>query len=493
MTIIRLPHGQFEYDETQPLGKPGGFGQVFAGRSATDQNLAVKKLHLSAAEAAHRELKIADELSGRVFMHVIQFLDSGEDASSGDYFIVMPQASGSLQDVIDVKSPLGSSETAAILLQIVNGLIEVGELVHRDLKPQNILLHADKWKIADFGIARFVEESTSAHTLRGFLSPYYAAPEQWKQERATHATDVYSLGCIGYCLLTGGPPFTTNPSEEHQHVPVPAVVCDDPRLKSTIVMMLRKLPESRPSLERVRQLLEQMVNAPVAKAGSGVAELAQAGVQIAESESRRQAELEAQRTIKLTRDALVQEAFERLRGIANNLWHAISNAAPAAITKSEAAGQFVEYQLGEGTLWLGVGGPMSALGRDVFRESKWDVITFSQIGVRQFNPQLVWSASLWFARLPGTADYRWYEVSYIDISESGGLIPNAELNFRDADLAVATTVMHSKAVAFGPKAIDDEDEADFQERWLWLLARAASGRLNYVATSPITNWPPSLL
>jgi len=312
MTIIRLPHGQFEYDETQPLGKPGGFGQVFAGRSATDQNLAVKKLHLSAAEAAHRELKIADELSGRVFMHVIQFLDSEEDASSGDYFIVMPQASGSLQDVIDVKSPLGSSETA-------------------------------------------------------------------------------------------------------------------------------------------------------------------------------------QRTIKLTRDALVQEAFERLRGIANNLWHAISYAAPGVITKSEAAGQFVEYQLGEGTLWLGVGGPMSALGRDVFRESKWDVITFSQIGVRQSNPQLVWSASLWFSRLPGTADYRWYEVSYIDISESGGLIANAELNFRDADLAVATTVMHSKAVAFGPKAIDDEDEADFQKRWLWLLARAASGRLNYVATSPITNWPPSLL
>jgi hypothetical protein len=493
MTIIRLPHGQFEYDETQPLGDPGGFGQVFAGRSATDAHLAVKKLHLSAATAAHRELRIADELSGRSFTNVIPFIDSGEDASSDEYFIVMPRARGSLQDLIDTKGNLSCNDTASIMVQIVTGLIEVGEIVHRDLKPQNVLSHEDKWKVADFGIARFVEESTSANTLRGFLSPHYAAPEQWKQERATHATDVYSLGCIGYCLLTGAPPFTTDPSEEHQQAAVPTFPCEDPRLRSAIVMMLRKLPESRPSLDRVRHLLEQIIAAPVIKAGSAAAELAQAGAEIAESQSRQQAEFQAQQTIKLTRDALVKEAFERLNGIAKNLWQAIANAAPAAIIKSTTEGQFVEYQMGEGTLFIATGGAKSALSAGAFPESKWDVITHSQIVVRQSKPQLFWSATLWFARLPDTADYRWYEVSYIDINESGGLIPKAETNFREADLAMASTVMYPKAVAFGPKPIDDEDEAEFQGRWLWLLAKAASGRLNYLATSPIVNWPPSLL
>jgi len=74
-----------------------------------------------------------------------------------------------------------------------------------DLKPDNILYHDGKWKIADFGIARFVEEATASNTLKEFLSPWYAAPEQWRLERATHGTDVYALGCIAFCLLTGKP------------------------------------------------------------------------------------------------------------------------------------------------------------------------------------------------------------------------------------------------------------------------------------------------
>lgn len=492
MIIVRLPHGQFEYDAMQPLGRPGRFGRVFAGQSATASRLAIKKLYLSAANAAHRELKIADELAGRTLRHVIPILDSGEDASSGDYFIVMARASQSLQDFVDEQGATKASEAASIMLQIVAGLIEVGDLVHRDLKPQNVLSHEGQWKVADFGIARFVEESTSVQALRGFLSPQYAAPEQWKQERATHATDVYALGCIGYCLLTGHPPFTTNPSEEHQHAAVPAFACDDPRLRSVIEMMLRKLPESRPSLDRARHLLEQIASAPMMEPGSAAAELARAGAQIAEAQSRQQAQSEALRTVKLTRDALVTEAFARLDGIRKNLWQAISNAAPTALIKSQGKG-FVEYQLGQATLWLQTDGPKSALNPDAFRESKWDVITSSQIWVEQATPHLVWSASLWFARLPGSNDYRWYEASYIDISASGGLIPNSEMHLREADLAAATTVMHSKTIAFGPEPIDDESEANFRERWLWLLAKAAIGQLNYLATSPIRQWPPSLL
>ncbi|MDM3788590.1 protein kinase, partial [Proteus mirabilis] len=78
---------------------------------------------------------------------------------------------------------------------------EVGDIVHRDLKPGNILRHEERWKIADFGIAKFVEDSTSLETLREALTPSYAAPEQWLGQRPTSATDIYALGCIIHALV----------------------------------------------------------------------------------------------------------------------------------------------------------------------------------------------------------------------------------------------------------------------------------------------------
>lgn len=419
-------------------------------------------------------------------------LDSGEDASSGDYFIVMARADESLQDYVEARGAMSVERAAAILIDVANGVIEVGDLVHRDLKPQNILSHNGAWKIADFGIARFVEESTSIHTLKEYLSPHYAAPEQWRQEHATKATDVYALGCVAFCLVAGHPPFTSNPSDEHQHASVPQLPSTDPRFRSLVGMMLRKLPESRPSIERIRQLLEQINRAPIITAGTAVAELAKVGADVAEAQSREQAQLEEWRRTKQTRDSQAQEARERLDTIRENLWKAISDAAPAAQIKSQDETS-IEYQLGEATLWMQVSGPQHAIQFGAFRRSGWDVITHSQLNVEQTKSALVWGASLWFARLPNTTDYRWYEVSCASVGISGGMMPWAETDIKAADEAIANTVLSGKIVVFGPAAIDDEDEPRFHERWMWLLAKAASGKLNYLETAPIRQWPPSLM
>jgi serine/threonine-protein kinase len=144
MQIIRLPKGIYEYDPHRPLGKRGGFGQVYCGRTPENKNLAVKKLHLTAADAAHRELRIANELSGQTFQNVMPFVDAGEDAESGSYFVVMPRAEKSLQDLIDSGAKHTPAEAAAIMLDVLGGLLEVSNLVHRDLKPANILLHPVK-------------------------------------------------------------------------------------------------------------------------------------------------------------------------------------------------------------------------------------------------------------------------------------------------------------------------------------------------------------
>jgi serine/threonine-protein kinase len=150
MKTIKLPTGIFEYDPAKPLGKRGGFGQVFEGKTSSGDEVAIKMLHLSAADAAHRELRIAEKLKGCSFEHVLPFIDSGQDADTGDYFVVMPRADGSLQGRVDKDGVLSAGDAALVLLHIAKGLFDVSDLVHRDLKPDNVLLHQGKWKIADF-------------------------------------------------------------------------------------------------------------------------------------------------------------------------------------------------------------------------------------------------------------------------------------------------------------------------------------------------------
>lgn len=245
MQQIRLPRGEWWYDPTASLGPEGGFGAVFAGgRAAGDRSVAVKRLKLSARDAAHRELRIANELAGQAFEHVVPILDAGLDAELDSYFVIMARATRSLQDELRSGKRFNDAEAIDVLGQIAKGLAEVPTIIHRDLKPANVLLHDGRWKVADFGIARFVEETTSLHTLKECLSPPYAAPEQWRMERATTATDIYALGCIGFVLLTGGPPFPgPSPADYHeQHVQAspPVLEAHDPRLRS------RSAARSRP-------------------------------------------------------------------------------------------------------------------------------------------------------------------------------------------------------------------------------------------------------
>jgi serine/threonine-protein kinase len=115
----------------------------------------------------------------------------------------MPVCDRNLQEAIDeTRAGLEAKEAVLVVLAILRGLQAVVEITHRDLKPPNVLYHQGLWKIADFGIAKFVEDSTSLETLRRSLTPAYAAPEQWTGERPTPATDIYAVGCIINALFT---------------------------------------------------------------------------------------------------------------------------------------------------------------------------------------------------------------------------------------------------------------------------------------------------
>jgi len=351
-----------------------------------------------------------------------------------------------------------------------------------------VLFHDGKWKVADLGIARFIEEATSSNTLKDCLSPFYAAPEQWRFERATHATDVYALGCIGYCLLTAHPPFRINPAEEHQKSPVPLFACEDPRLSTLINMMLRKLPQTRPVLSRVGQLLEEIVTRPQeANAPDAMSVLAKVAADVADKEQKRQAREQAESTAYEARVALARGAFEILTENLERLWGRIHMQAANAQRTSNRYNHKLEFRLGDGYLEIDLSRP-DAFAAGLFKHSGWDVVASSQISVSQAQRRYVWSASLWYMRFNSESDYRWYEVSYWSL---GGVesAPFACTDVEDADYA-ASRIMHSVNIAFGPEPIDDEKEAVFHDRWTWLLAKAAGNQLTRPSSMPIRSWPP---
>ena len=280
----------------------------------------------------------------------------------------------------------------------MRGLLEVGKLIHRDLKPANILFHEGRWKIADFGIARFVEEATSSKTLKNFLSEAYAAPEQWRGERASHATDAYALGCVAFSLLTRTPPFTTDYAQQHQFGNIPKLNCDEPRLRSLIMMMLRKPADARPEFGRIQSVLTSISGVTPVSASEALRKLADAGAGVAERTSQQLAEFERLKQLKESRDRMLAPAIEELRMIENRLWEKISSNTPAAMRSSNP--EDFEIALGDARLAIVIDMRNAAMPDGEFPHSKWDVIAGAQIWVTQAQ-KLSWGASLWmraFAR-----------------------------------------------------------------------------------------------
>jgi eukaryotic-like serine/threonine-protein kinase len=482
MIEIRLPRSSWKFDPNKPLAPPGGFGTVFLGEDSDCKPVAVKRLHIDASGAAHRELTIADDLSKRSFEFVMPILDAGQDADSDSYYVVMPVADRSLQSHLDTNGPLEEIECVNILTQVVSGLQEANHIVHRDLKPANVLQLGGGWKISDYGIARFVEDSTSARTLKDCLSPHYAAPEQWRLDHATPQTDIYALGCVAHALLTGTPPFqgTLDRIREghlHETPALPSKV--SPQLRTLVSMMLRKSPGARPSSARVKSVLNQIpIQADKNRPARPLEQLAAAAARHEEEQSQAEAARNRQLAAEQARAALVTDAQAILREIGNELVERISSAVPNAsvVRKPDA----VMISVASSTLELELN--LKRYSADAFPRSKWDVIAGTAIGVHQAKPQHSRSASLWFTRRnhPG-AEYRWYEVGYM-----GNPIAGRSFNYQpaavEADLADRA---HSPAMdvvqeAYAPVSIDGEDTDAFIERWLNTLAAACNGRLAHI-------------
>lgn len=203
-----LPHiGPYPL-EGEPLR--GSMGQVYKTRDGQGRPLALKLMnpHVSESdEFRQRFLREAAICQGLDHPALVKVYAHGEH--EGRLYMVQEWVDGSSLDRLPLPQP--PAHVKALLQQMCLGLEVAHEqgIVHRDLKPANILLRADgRAVIADFGLARGARYETITQTEATLGTPAYMPPEQIRGQRSGPQADLYSLGCIGYLLLTGRLPFS---------------------------------------------------------------------------------------------------------------------------------------------------------------------------------------------------------------------------------------------------------------------------------------------
>ncbi|MFN8567651.1 MAG: Stk1 family PASTA domain-containing Ser/Thr kinase [Kouleothrix sp.] len=251
------------YELEQKIGE-GGMARVYRGRDLRlSRQVAVKVLHSHYASDAgflqrfHHEAQAAANLR---HPHIVDVYDVGQD---GDlHYIVMEYVPGSdLKALIVRQAPLPAEQAVMIAEAVAKGLDAAHRLgmIHRDIKPQNIIVgEAGQVKITDFGIAKSKMSTALTETGVTFGTADYISPEQARGQPAGPQSDLYSLGVTLYEMLTGRLPFSGDSSiaVAMQHVsaePPPPRMYNPripPQLEAIVLQALNKAPADRPASAR---------------------------------------------------------------------------------------------------------------------------------------------------------------------------------------------------------------------------------------------------
>ncbi len=472
----------YEWELGDKIGS-GGFGTVYTAKSPLCE-CAVAKI-VPKSPSANRELLFISNNDLNGVQNVIPVIDRGE--TDNDFVLIMPRAEKSLRQYLnETTNQFCFPKVVEILSDIATGLVDIEkkEIIHRDIKPENVLLLNDHWCLADFGISRYAESTTAPDTRKFALSPSYAAPERWRNERASIATDIYSLGIIAYELLSESPPFTGPMYEDfrEQHLqnnPQPLSNVP-PAMEALVNECLYKHAKARPSPTAVLHRLEKIgTDKPL----EGLAKLEEAN--LAEVTRKGESSLRQSKQISEAkqRKELFSIASEELIKFTDSLQEQIIQAASAATPKVNSNGWII--QLGQARLEF----KEAAMALQHSYIPNFDVIAYASLLLHTppSNGYKGRSHSFWYADAQESERYQWFETAFM----VSPLIPKIRKRlsqdpFVQNPFALSPNKNSAEAVRpgmgkfqvawpFTPLIAGDLDE--FINRWTGWFADAANGQL----------------
>ncbi|WP_455023196.1 protein kinase domain-containing protein [Oribacterium sinus] len=256
----------------------GGMSYVYRARDQKlGRTVAIKVLKSDYAEDQEFVRKFQDEAKAAAKLNHLNIVSAYDVVDEGDtHFIVMELVEGiTLKNYIHRKGKCSEREAIGIALQLVEGMDTAHKMgiVHRDIKPQNMIVSTEGVvKIADFGIARAASQETANTAVMG--SVHYISPEQARRGVSDQRSDIYSLGCTIYEMLTGKLPYEGENSMavvfSHMEDPIPRVRDLEPEVSPALDYVVWKAMQKKPSaryqtVEELRDDLNLALEDPEAK------------------------------------------------------------------------------------------------------------------------------------------------------------------------------------------------------------------------------------
>lgn len=236
----------------------GGMAVIYRGQDLElERQVAIKVLRPSLVgdpEFLARFKREARSAAKLAHPNIVMVHDVGQDGPSTHYIVMEYIRGQNLKQILRAQGALDVDGALAVAIESCKGVgyAHRAELVHCDIKPQNILMTPDKMiKVADFGIARALSGGKAEKEELVWGSPHYFSPEQAAGESPTPASDVYSIGIVLFELLTGRLPFTGSNYHElamaHLQQTPPSILDIDPSLPVELDRIIRKVMDKEPS------------------------------------------------------------------------------------------------------------------------------------------------------------------------------------------------------------------------------------------------------
>jgi serine/threonine-protein kinase len=265
----------------------GGMSTVYLARDETlDRQVAVKVMHREMSEQADQLQRFRGEARAVAKLshpNVVAVIDAGEDG--GHPYIVFEYVEGeTLKQRIVRLGALDVQEALAYAIEIARGLTVAHsrQMVHRDVKPQNVLIDPDgRAKLTDFGISRQLEQDGLTATGRVLGTTDYVAPEQALGRGVDPRSDIYSLGVVLYEMLTGEVPFHADSqvgvAMKHVNEELPDVQRRRPEVSAAVALVVERATAKEPAerYQHVEEMigdLETALEVEAARAGSTTGE-----------------------------------------------------------------------------------------------------------------------------------------------------------------------------------------------------------------------------